>query len=345
MVLAGDVAAMAPSTEIGAASVVGSGGAELPPTLAAKVTNDAVAKIRALAETHGRNAGWAESAVRDAASANASAAIGMTPPVVDLVADSTQALLAAIDTGHRADGAALTHDGAPLPHLSTLPIRDVQMNIGQQALHLLSDANIVFLLFTLGFYGLLAELFHPNFFSGTFGAMAIILAFIGSNSLPLNVGGLLLILLGIGLFVLELNVTSYGLLTIGGIVCFVLGAFALYTRVDPTESIQVGVSPILVAAGVIVSLVYFWVLVRALLQMRAAKTGIDPMARLMGALGTAQTLIAPTGIAYAGGESWSARVPRGEIAAGTPLRVVGVKGLELIVEPADGPEHGAENRQ
>jgi membrane-bound serine protease (ClpP class) len=345
VVLAGDVAAMAPSTEIGAASVVGSGGAELPPTLAAKVTNDAVAKIRALAETHGRNAGWAESAVRDAASANASAAIGMSPPVVDLVADSTQALLAAIDTGHRADGAALTHDGAPLPRLSTLPIRDVQMNIGQQALHLLSDANIVFLLFTLGFYGLLAELFHPNFFSGTFGAMAIILAFIGSNSLPLNVGGLLLILLGIGLFVLELNVTSYGLLTIGGIVCFVLGAFALYTRVDPTESIQVGVSPILVAAGVIVSLVYFWVLVRALLQMRAAKTGIDPMARLMGALGTAQTLIAPTGIAYAGGESWSARVPRGEIAAGTPLRVVGVKGLELIVEPADGPEHGEENRQ
>ncbi|HET7685431.1 MAG TPA: NfeD family protein [Candidatus Limnocylindria bacterium] len=343
--LAGDVAAMAPSTNIGAASVVGSGGQELDPTLAAKVTNDAVAKIRALAETHDRNADWAESAVREAASVNASDAIEMDPPVVDLVAADVDALLAAIDTGRRADGATLAFEGRPLPALAELPLSEVRMNIGQSLLHLLSDPNVVFILFTIGFYGLLAEVWHPNFFSGIAGAIAILLAFIGSNSLPLNVGGLLLILLGIGLFVLELQVPSYGLLTVGGTTAFVLGAFALYTRVDGTDSIQVTVSPWLIVAAVAVTLVYFWVLVRALLQMRAGRSATDPMAALMGALGTAQTILAPTGIAYAGGESWSARTGSGTITAGTPIRVVGVQGLELIVEPADAPERGEEERQ
>ena len=343
IVLAGDVAAMAPSTNIGAASVVGSGGEELGPTLAAKVTNDAVAKIRSLAERTGRNADWAESAVREAASVNAADAIAMDPPVVDLVAATTDQLLAAIDSGRRADGAPLTFDGAAIPPLAGLPLTEVRMNIGQSLLHLLSDPNIAFILFTVGFYGLLAEVWHPNFVSGIAGAIAILLAFIGSSSLPLNVGGLLLILLGIGLFVLELQVTSYGLLTAGGIASFVLGAFALYTRVDGTDSVQVTVSPWLIAAAVVVTLVYFFVLVRALLQMRnRGGAATDPMAALAGVVGTAQTLIAPTGIAYAGGESWSARAPSGTISAGTPIRVVGAKGLELIVEPADEPERGQE---
>ncbi len=345
IVLAGDVAAMAPSTNIGAASVVGSGGEELQPTLASKVTNDAVAKIRALAERTNRNADWAESAVREAASVNASAAIAMDPPVVDIVAATVPDLLQQIDTGTRADGTALTFDGAALPQLADVPVTDVRMNIGQSGLHLLSDPNIVFILFTIGFYGLLAEVWHPNFVSGIAGAIAILLAFIGSNSLPLNVGGLLLILLAIALFVLELNVTSFGLLTIGGIVCFVLGAFALYTRVDGTDSVQVSVSPVLIAIVVAFTLVYFFVIVRALLQMRAGKAGTDPMAALTGVLGTAQTLLAPTGIAYAGGETWSARTPGVTIAAGAPIRVVGVRGLELIVEPADEPERGQEERQ
>ncbi len=336
--LAGDVAAMAPSTNIGAASVVSSTGEDLPTTEAAKVTNDAVSGIRELADRQARNADWAESAVRQAASIGASQAVAMRPPVVDLVAADERALFAAVDGGRRADGHAYTFAGQPLPRLSGLPIVDANMNIGQSFLHILSDPNIAFILFTIGFYGILAELFHPNFFSGTLGAIAILLGWIGSSSLPLNVGGLLLILLGIGLFVLELNVTSYGLLTVAGIVSFVLGAFALYTAVDVTESIQVQVSPILIVGAVIVTLVYFFVLVRALLQMRANRTSVSPMARVMGAIGTAQTLIAPTGIAYAAGEAWSARARSGDIHPGTPVRVVGVKGLELIVEPAGAGE-------
>ena len=334
--LAGDVAAMAPLTNIGAASVIDSSGNDLPTTLGRKITNDAVARITALAKAHGRNEAWAESAVRDATSSSAGDAVAMTPPVVDLIATDTTALFAAIDTGKRADGRAYLFNNAPLPHLSGLPIRDANMNVGQQFLHLLSDPNIAFILFTIGFYGILSELFHPNLISGSLGAIAIVLAFIGSNSLPLNIGGLVLILLGIGLFVLELHFTSYGFLAVGGVVCFVLGAFALYTRVDGTNAVQVGVSPMLVIGALIVSLLYFFILLRGLLQMRRKLTSTLPIAALVGAGGTAQTLLAPTGIAYAGGEAWSARSRSGEIHPGTPIRVVGVEGLELIVEPGTG---------
>ena len=342
VVLAADVAAMAPNTNIGAASVVGAGGEELPETLAAKVTNDAVARIRSLAEEHDRNADWAEAAVRDAASISATEAVAMEPPVADLIAGDLPGLLAAVDSGERADGRQFTFNDEPLPALSGLALRDIDMNFGQQFLHLLSDPNIAFILFTIGFYGIIAELFHPNFFSGILGAIALVLAFIGSNALPLNVGGLLLVLIGIGLFALEVIVTSYGLLTVGGIVAFVLGAFALWTGVTPgVDAIDVSVSPWLVIIVAAVGLIYIWVLVRALLQQRRmGGVANKPVAAMVGAAGTAQTLIAPTGIAYAGGESWSARSRSSEIGPGTPLRVVGVEGLELIVEPA--PAGGGE---
>ena len=340
--LAGDVAAMAPLTNIGAASVISGSGEDLPETLGRKITNDAVARITALAREHQRNEAWAESAVREAASASASEAIALEPPIVDLVVADTTELFAAIDTGARADGHAYRFNDAPLPKLAGLPIRDATMNVGQQFLHLLSDPNIAFILFTIGFYGILSELFHPNLISGSLGAIAIVLAFIGSNSLPLNVGGLLLILMGIALFVLEIHFTSYGFLAVGGVVCFLLGAFALYTRVDGTDAVQVSVSPLLILAALAVTLVYFLILVRGLLQMRRKATSTLPIRALVGAGGTAQTLLAPTGIAYAGGEAWSARSRSGEISAGTPIRVVGVEGLELIVESTPPPDQEAE---
>ncbi|HEY7464110.1 MAG TPA: NfeD family protein [Candidatus Limnocylindria bacterium] len=332
--LAGDVAAMAPSTTIGAASVVGSGGTDLPDTLADKINNSNAATIRDLAEAHGRNADWAESAVREAASLSATDAAAMRPPVADMVATDVADLLAQVDQGTRADGQAFEADGRPIPPLAALPIRDATMNIGQAFLHLLSDPNVAFILFTIGFYGIVSELFHPNFFSGPVGAMALVLAFIGSNSLPLNIGGLLLILLGIGLLVLELTVTSFGLLTIGGVISIVLGAMALWTGVNPEEdAVRVAISPWLLAVVVALSLAYVYGVVRALLAMRRQPTLPLPLPALVGAGGVAQTLIAPRGIAYANGEAWSARSAGPEIAAGSPLRVVGVDGLELIVEP------------
>jgi membrane-bound serine protease (ClpP class) len=340
--LAGDVAAMAPSTTIGAASVVGSSGEDLPDTLAEKVNNSNAAIIRDLAAAHGRNADWAERAVRSAASSSAADAVAMDPPIVDLVAADDTDLFAQIDRGHRADGRAFDADGKPLPKLSGLGVRDASMNVGQGFLHLLSDPNVAFILFTIGFYGILSELFHPNFFSGPAGGIAIVLAFIGSNSLPLNVGGLLLILLGIGLLVLELTVTSFGLLTVGGVISIVLGAFALWTGVNPEEdAIRISVSPWLLGAVVLLSMVYVFGIVRALLAMRRQPIVPMPITALVGAGGVAQTLIAPKGVAYAGGEAWSARSAGPEIAAGSPVRVVGVDGLELIVEPGSKGEKPA----
>ena len=340
--LAGDVAAMAPSTTIGAASVVGSSGEDLPDTLAEKVNNSNAAIIRDLAAAHGRNADWAERAVRSAASSSAADAVAMDPPIVDLVAADDTDLFAQIDRGQRADGRAFDADGKPLPKLSGLAVRDASMNVGQGFLHLLSDPNVAFILFTIGFYGILSELFHPNFFSGPAGGIAIVLAFIGSNSLPLNVGGLLLILLGIGLLVLELTVTSFGLLTVGGVISIVLGAFALWTGVNPEEdAIRISVSPWLLGAVVLLSMVYVFGIVRALLAMRRQPIVPMPITALVGAGGVAQTLIAPKGVAYAGGEAWSARSAGPEIAAGSPVRVVGVDGLELIVEPGSKGEKPA----
>jgi membrane-bound serine protease (ClpP class) len=334
--LAGDVAAMAPSTTIGAASVVGSSGEDLPDTLAEKVNNSNAAIIRDLADAHDRNADWAESAVRTAASSSAADAVAKRPPIVDIVASDPTDLFAQIDRGTRADGYAYEFEGQPLPRLSGLPIRDVNMNFGQGFLHLLSDPNIAFILFTIGFYGLLSELFHPNFFTGPTGGIALVLAFIGSNSLPLNVGGLLLILLGIGLLVLELTVTSFGLLTVGGVISIVLGAFALWTGVNPAEdAIRVSISPWLLGVVVALSLLYVFGIIRALFAMRRRPVEPMPMLTLVGAGGVAQTLIAPKGIAYAQGEAWSARSSGPEIAAGSPVRVVGVDGLELIVEPGE----------
>src|SRR6187551_3913399 len=125
------------------------------------------------------------------------------------------------------------------------------MNPFQAFLHLLADPNIAFILFTLGFYGLLFELQSPNFVTGILGAFAIILAFIGFGSLPLNLAGLLLIGLGIVLFILEMTVTSHGLLAIGGVICFVLGAAALYTEPGTPTAPDVSVAlPVIVSMTV-----------------------------------------------------------------------------------------------
>ena len=336
--LAADVAAMAPATNIGAASVIDSSGNDLDSTLERKVTNDAVARIRELADRHDRNADWAESAVRDAASIGSSEAVAMDPPVVDILATDTEDLLAQIDEGARADGRAFEFDGRPLPELASLEIRDAEMNFGQQVLHLLADPNIAFILFTVGFYGILAELFHPNFFSGAVGALALLLAFISFDTLPLNVGGLLLIALGVGLLFLELHVTSFGLLTVGGLVAFVLGAFALYTRVEPGQPVGLTVQPWLIGTVAALTLVYVAVVLRALLAARRQRSGALPIGQLLGAGGVAQTVMSPTGIAYSQGETWSARSRGGLITPGTPITVVGVEGLELIVEPAASAE-------
>jgi membrane-bound serine protease (ClpP class) len=212
------------------------------------------------------------------------------------------------------------------------------MNPFQAFLHLLSDPNISFILFTIGFYGLLFELQSPNFVTGILGALAIILAFIGFGSLPLNIGGLLLIVLAMVLLGLELTVSSHGLLGVGGVICFGLGASALFTQPgDPFEPLASVAGPVVltttVTAGLFLLLVA-WAAVRSRGMAAPASLVGSPSALAPGVVGVVRRSIEPVGSVYVAGEEWSARSADGRpLERGVPVRVVAQDGLTVIVEP------------
>jgi membrane-bound serine protease (ClpP class) len=338
--LAGNLAYMAPGTNIGAASPVGQNGADITGTEGQKVMSYAVSKITAIAEERGRNVQWAVSAVQQAVSAPASEAVAKG--VVNGLASTMDDVLAA------ANGQKVTLGGgqATTVDVAGADVAEQGVNPFQGFLHLLSDPNIAFILFTIGFYGLIFEVVHPNFATGTIGALAIILALIGFGSLPLNVGGLLLIVLGLVLVGLELTVTSHGLLAVGGIVAFVLGASALYSApTSPTEP-DVSVAFPLIATMAVTTALFVLVAVgtvvryRRRLNLRPAIYGAGGTARVpTGTVAEVRTPLGPDGIVYAAGEEWSARAG-GDAAAtvaiprGARVVVVDQQGLTLIVEPA-----------
>jgi membrane-bound serine protease (ClpP class) len=272
--------------------------------------------------------------VRDARSSPASEAV--TLGAVDGTADSIEAVLAF------ANGRSVTVAGQPRTlELAGSSMRELAMNPFQEVLHLLSDPNISFILFTLGFYGLLFELQSPNFVTGILGALAIVLAFIGFGSLPLNIGGLLLIILALVLFGLEVTVTSHGLLGFGGVVCFALGASALFTQPgDPFEPLAQVAAPVILTTTVTAACFLVLVVWAAVLSR-----GLAPPACLVGTsssvpaglAGIVRKSIEPVGSVYLAGEEWSARTGDGRpLERGTPVRVIGTDGLTVIVE-ADSP--------
>jgi membrane-bound serine protease (ClpP class) len=329
--LAGHVAVMASGTNIGAASPISGSGEDIGGTLGRKVLNDAIANIRSIAEARGRNVDWAEETVRDARSSAASEAVSVG--AVDGIADDIGAVLAF------ADGRTVTVAGQPVTlELAGASPDELAMNPFQEFLHLLSDANISFILFTIGFYGLLFELQNPNFVTGILGALAIVLAFIGFGSLPLNVGGLLLILLAMVLFGLELTVTSHGLLGAGGLICFALGASALFTQPgDPFAPLTTVAFPVIatttVTAGLFVALVV-WAAVRS--RTMASPAGVVGSSAVVppGLIGEVRRAFEPIGSVYVGGEEWSARTADGRpLERGERVRVVSTDGLTLVVEP------------
>ena len=329
--LAGHVAVMASGTNIGAASPISGSGEDIGGTLGKKVLNDAIANIRSIAEARGRNVEWAEETVRDARSSAASEAVALG--AVDGIADSIGAVLAF------ADGRTVTVAGqSQTLSLAGASPEELAMNPFQEMLHLLSDPNIAFILFTIGFYGLLFELQNPNFVTGILGALAIVLAFIGFGSLPLNAGGLILIVLAMVLFGLELTVTSHGLLGFGGLVIFALGASALYTQPgDPFEPLTTVAAPVIVTTTVTAGL-FLALVVWAAIGSRgmASPSGVvgSSFAVAPGTKGVVRRAIEPVGSIYAAGEEWSARTFDGRaLERGTPVLVVATDGLTVIVEP------------
>ena len=331
--LAAHVALMAPGTNIGAATPVGGSGEDIEGSLGDKVLNDAIASIRSISETRGRNVEWAEATVRDARSSPATEALA--EGAIDGIVGSIEEVIAFADgreTSVRGVTTTIETAGATAVELP--------MNPAQQFLHLLSDPNIAFILFTIGFYGLIFELQSPNFVTGILGAIAIVLAFIGFGSLPLNVAGLLLIGLAVILFLLEFNVSSHGLLTVGGIVCFALGASALYTEPGTPTAPDIRVDPLVVAAVTATTAAYMgfilFVVVRWRRRVGAGLGRSTGPIVASGEMAVVRSPLYPTGVVYASGEEWTARTADGTpLARGTPVRVVQQDGLTLIVEAVD----------
>lgn len=331
--LASNIALMAPGTNIGAASPIMGDGSDIPTTLRDKVFNDTIAKMRAIAEERGRNVDWAISTVEHAVSSAASEAVAKG--AVDGIAASLDDVIAF------ADGRQVTINGQSVTlNLGDAATEDLSMNPFQAFLHLLSDPNIAALLFSIGSLGLIYELMSPNFVTGILGGIAIILAFIGSDSLPLNVGGLLLIALAMLLFALELTVTSHGLLAVGGIICFALGASALYTQPgDPFGPI------VSVATPLVIVMTGTFAVLMALITVTAIRTrrmkgspGLIGEVIRSGTHGIVRRPIEPLGSVHIAGEEWTARsVGDQPIERGTPVKVVAVDGLTVLVEPYQQP--------
>ena len=219
--MAAHIAAMAPGTNIGAAHPVSISGGETKGDMAAKLENDAAAYIKGIAHKRGRNEQWAEDAVRKSVSITAEEALKIK--VIDFVAKDIDELLAAVN-----GRSIITEKGAVALNIKGAKINKVEMGIRFKILSLLADPNIAYILLMLGIYGIFFELSSPGaILPGVVGGIFLILAFYGLQTLPINYAGLLLILLALILFIAEVKVTSYGLLTIGGIISMFIGSLML----------------------------------------------------------------------------------------------------------------------
>jgi membrane-bound serine protease (ClpP class) len=340
--ISGHVALMAPGTNIGAATPVAGGGEDIPEDLRRKVMEDTQALVRGIQEVRPqRNVDWAISTVVDARSYPAREAVEQEG--VDGIAANLDEVLAF------AHGQSVIVQGQEVAiDVAGAAIEEMAMNPLQAFLHLLSDPNIAFILFTVGFYGIIFELQNPNFVTGILGGISIILAFMGFGSLPLNVAGLLLIGLAIILFILEFTVTSHGLLTVAGIVCFALGAAALYTEPGTPAAPDVSVAIPVIATMTVLTAGFMIFILYAVMRSRrmaVAGDGLIGSGLAPDTLGEVRRPLAPLGSVYAGGEEWTAKsFDERPIRRGEHVKVVGRDGLTLIVEPADStgaPPHGA----
>ena len=330
--LAANIAVMASGTNIGAASPISSSGETSEGTLGDKVRNDAIAKITAIAQARHRNVEWAVR--RPSAMRNRRRSARRWLSARSMGWPTARASRRVRRRPHRSTVAGQT---ITLDLTGASPI-EVGMNPFQAFLRLLSDPNIAFLLLSAGSAGLIAELWSPNFVTGILGALAIILAFIGLGALPLNVGGLILIVLAMVLFGLEVTVTSHGLLGVGGLVCFALGASALFTEPgDPFEPVA-RVAPAVIVTTTTTAAIFLALVVWAALRSRSMSSPSGIVGNSLrvppGSVGVVRRPLEPLGSIHAAGEEWSARSADGRpLERGAQVRVVSTDGLTLLVEP------------
>jgi membrane-bound serine protease (ClpP class) len=320
--MAAHVAVMAPATNIGAAHPVAVGGGVDKESMK-KIENDAAAFARTIATERGRNAEWAEKAVRESVSITEREAVKLK--VVDVVADSMTDLL------DRVDGRGVKTTRGPVT-LQTrgATVKAIEVGFRDRVLNVITDPNVAYILMMLGMLGLFFELSNPGvILPGVVGGISLILAFFAFQSLPINFAGLLLILFGIVLLIAEIKVISHGILAVGGIVAMALGSLMLFDApeigfrvswrvIAPTVGATAGLFLFVIAAGV-----------RAL----TARSPVGGPA-LVGETGVARSALSPQGQVLVHGELWRAVARGAPVEEGARVRVVGVNGLTLTVEKA-----------
>lgn len=315
--MAADIAVMAPGTNIGAAHPVGAGGKEIDKTMSEKVTNDMVAHIKSIAKRRGRNAEWAEKAVRESVSVTETEAL--KEKIIDLVAKDMDDLIQQLDGWNLSDKGVLKVAGAKRVVL--------EESMRTKILKTISDPNIAYILMMIGLAGLYFELSHPGaIFPGVIGGICLVLAFFAFQTLPVNYAGILLIILALIFFIMEMKIASYGLLSVAGVTSLLLGSIMLFKGGDGMRlSWQV-----LIPTSVFIS--GFFVFVAGLVfkaQMSQPRTGAQGLA---GEIGLVKKDLTPEGKVFVHGELWNA-VSKEPIQAGEKVRVVNVVNLVLEVEP------------
>jgi membrane-bound serine protease (ClpP class) len=320
--MAAHVAAMAPATNIGAAHPVAVGGGVDKESLK-KIENDAAAFARTIASERGRNAEWAEKAVRQSVSITEREAVKLK--VIDLVAESLPDLL------DKLDGRSVkTARGVVTLATRGAIVKPIEVGFRDRVLNVITDPNVAYILMMLGMLGLFFELSNPGvILPGVVGGISLILAFFAFQSLPINYAGLLLILFGIALFIAEISVVSHGVLAAGGIVAMALGSLMLFDA--PEVGFRVSWWVMLPTVGATAGV--FLVVVAAGLRALRARSPLGGPA-LVGETGIARSALSPEGQVLVHGELWRAVARGTPVEEGARVRVVGVNGLTLTVERA-----------
>lgn len=320
--LAADIAAMAPGTNIGAAHPVALGGGKMDDEMAAKVENDAAAYVESIATKRNRNKEWAIKAVRESVSITEKEALKIN--VIDLIASDLNDLLAQID-GREIKTAA----GVKKLATKNIAFNHIEMGTRERILDTLSNPNIAYILMMVGLLGIYFELSNPGaIFPGVIGGISLILAFFSFQTLPINYAGVLLIIMALVLFILEIKVASFGMLSVGGIISLTLGSLMLFDSPVPflRVSFDVIIPVVTVTSACFILVVYL--AIKA--HRRKPTTGREG---LVGEKGIAKSKIDPQGKVFVHGEYWDA-VSDETISEGTKVKVTEVKDNEIKVKKA-----------
>jgi membrane-bound serine protease (ClpP class) len=315
---AADVVAMAPETNIGSSTPIDSNGSNISSDLRRKVINDAAASLRALMKAHGRNAAWGDLAVRQASNLTADEAKRMN--VIDLISPSLPALLKTID-GRTIDAAGRHF----VLHTAGATISEAHMGLFTRVLNALIDPNIIFILFLAGLAGIGFEIFHPGIvLPGALGVVSLLTALFGFSVLPISWVGLLLILLGVGLLVIDAHVTTHGALSVSGLISLVIGALMLFHNAPSPYHTSV---PLVASLAVLIGGFWAFAMTKAV-QVRRRPVAIGPR-EIVGQTGEVRG-----DYVAVRGELWQARTSDGSrLSPGQRVVIEDIEGLALVVRP------------